>query len=253
MVRLEKINLHEKSWWSTKDAPHYPPNFESSKPEIYICSACNKPSKLMYKQGWACLEIDCKFFFNFGREVDDKTLEFTPQFLQERTQFQGANPGSLAPQLLTNQDLDAMEAFGFEEKCKKGIVCPKCGCCSRRIEWHQWVCENPSCDFTYSVTQRPISVSLAIRQGTEKKLTPKEKALVSPSIRPSKFTLGSYEVFQYILSGKDGEDVGFIRHFKANAFINLQPNGPNALFEEIQEHDLGLKRSASLQPGGKLS
>jgi hypothetical protein len=251
MVRLEKINLDEKSWWSAKDAPHFPPNFKSPKVEVCICDACNKPSKLMYKQGWACLETGCKSFFNFGQNIDDKTLEFTHQFLQERTKFQGGDPGHLSPPLLTDQDLDAMGAFGFEERCKKGIVCPECGCCSRRIEWRQWVCENPSCGFIYKVTQRPISAFLAISQGVERKITPKEKAFVSLSIRSSEYSLGSYKVFEYVLPGKEGGDIGFIRHFKANASINQQPNGPNDLFQEMQAHDLGLKRSASLQKGGK--
>jgi hypothetical protein len=94
MVRLEKIKLGERSWWSAEHASHFPPNFSSPKAQTRTCDACNKASKLIYNQGWTCLnanpanpEVNCKRFFVFDQEVDDKTLEFTSAFLQERTRF----------------------------------------------------------------------------------------------------------------------------------------------------------------------
>jgi len=42
MVRLEKINLDEKSWWSAKATPHTRPDFNSNKTEVKECPKCKK-------------------------------------------------------------------------------------------------------------------------------------------------------------------------------------------------------------------
>jgi hypothetical protein len=255
MVRLEKINLEEKSWWSAKDALHSPPNFDSPKTETRTCTTCNKESKLIYKQGWACLNADpadsklnCEKFFVFDQDTDDKTLEFAPAFLQERTKFE-LDPGPLVPPIITDQDLVRLGEYGFEERCKKGIVCPECGCCSRRIEWRQWVCENPSCQYLYSLTPHAVSASIAASQGTRKDILLKQEFIKS-SIRIRNFSLKGFNVFEYTIPGVNGEDIGFIRHYKSNGDINHLPGGPDDLFQEMQTHNLGLKRNAAKNKGG---
>lgn len=241
--------------------PLVTPNFVSPKAPVQVCPECNTPSKTIYKQGWVCLNADpvrksrnhekttCPAFFKFGQGIDDKTLEFTEEFLQERTQFQGHDTEPLNPPFLTEADADAIGAFAFEEKCRKGIVCSDCGCCIRRIHWGKWICENPVCDFTYSLTPREIPASLAISNSN----APKVKTFVSKSIGSTTLDLwpGAWKVTRYDIPGEQGEIVGNVFHFKSNARLNQRPNGPDELFKELQVARLGLKRNASRCPGGK--
>jgi hypothetical protein len=249
MVRLEKINLAERSWWSPKDSESYPPTFDH-KTESLKCMACQHSSKHIYNQGWTCLNPQCSNFFEFNA-CDDATLDFNLPFLAERTPYTGATPGPLAPPLLTDEDLDGMDAFGIEKECKQGIVCPKCLCCSRRLEWTQWSCENPSCDFQYRLRQKPVPISHVISQNAGEERKSNNRDHVSGGIRVGQMILGRYDVYEYIIPGENGEDIGFVRHFKANNIINQQPDGPNDLFRMMQESDFGLLRNAARQKGCK--
>ncbi|KAE9365208.1 hypothetical protein N431DRAFT_420140 [Stipitochalara longipes BDJ] len=257
MVRLEKINLDQQSWWTAEGTSHSPPNFVSPKAPVRQCPTCKAFSKTIYQQGWVCLNADpvpvtgpqgehekttCPDFFNFGADVDDKTLKFTGQFLQERTPFKGHVTEPLIPPFLTEAAADSIGALAFEEKCRKGIVCSQCGCCSSRVNWAKWVCENPICDFEYSLTPRVIPASLAI---SDSKPPKPQDAFVYKSIRFTTSNRGSWKVTKYRLPDEESGCAGYISHFTSNTAINQRPGGPDDLFIELQTADLNLKRKPS--------
>jgi hypothetical protein len=264
MIRLEKINLEEKSWWSAKDAHHSPPNFVSPKTPQQECPVCKVVSKTIYKQGWVCLNADpvkegksytkttCPAFFKFSEDIDDKTLEYTKEFLEERTPFklaQGQGLEPLVPPFLSDADANLLGALAFEEKCRKGIVCSQCNCCIRRIHWGFWKCENPNCNFVRSLTPRLIPASLAISDSRQPK--PKEQTFVYKSIRFNVSHRGGFEVTIYVLPGEEEDSIaGWILHYKSNPSVNQSEGGPDDLFLELQTADLGLKRNPSKNPNG---
>jgi len=267
MVRLERINLDEKSWWSAKDAPHSPPNFVSPKAPEQRCMVCNKSSKTIYKQGWTCLNADpekevngghqkstCPAFFKFADAVNDMTLEFTDEFLQERTQFQlaaGQVLEPLVPEHLTKEREKAVGALAFAEKCRGGIVCPQCKGCIRRINWGFWKCENPGCTFESRLTPRSVPASLAI--SSNGKVVPSLQKSKNDAIKVVVLDWGYYKVTMYTLPGEEeGSIAGWIFHFQSCAIINQNVAGPDELFLELQSADLGLKRKASKNKGGEF-
>jgi hypothetical protein len=252
MVRLEKVGLAQKSWWSAKNSPDLPKDrdLDQFKTVHQTCQVCKKNSKLIYNLGWTCLDTQCKAFFEFGTKYEDKNLDYNEAFMKERTRYLGPTPGPLAPPLLTDQDLANMDGFGVEKECKMGIVCPKCKGCSRRIEWRQWSCENLSCDFTHRISQAPIPIDEVVARSMTA-IIDDEKDLMKGGIRFGQKQMGQYDVFEYTIPGLQGEDIGFVRHFRANGIINQQLDGPNDLFHQMQERDFGLKRNPARQGGGE--
>ncbi|KAE8454543.1 hypothetical protein EG329_000166 [Mollisiaceae sp. DMI_Dod_QoI] len=252
-IRFEKIDLTERSWWAAKGT--YPPgsapltpNYESPKTTIQVCGHCQNPSKLIYEQGWTCLDVQCGQFFKFeDNAVDNSKLSYTGAFLGERTQYTGHNPGPLAPQLPTQQDLDTIGTTPFDLKFKKGIVCPNCGCCSRRVQWHQWACENSGCDFVHCMNTRAISIDEAIAEGM---LNPRAlKEYHHPSVLLEEVHTREYKIYQYALPGPDGTTAGLVRLFKATGLVNRQRDGPDDMFHQIQEGNFKLSRNAVRNKG----
>ena len=250
MARLEKINLKERSWWSAKTAQLPQSSFQQPKAPTQTCACCKKPSKEIYKEGWACLDRECAQFFKFGPLINSSKLHYNHAFLNERTEFKGVLPGPLVPPPPTDESQLSRDEFGIETEFRQGIVCPWCGCCTRRIEWRQWSCENDSCDYVYRLKQRVVPITEAISQGMDS-TAPARPELVRGNIRTRYLTLGRYTVHEYIIPDEIGEPVGTVRQFKAIPLTNQQPDGPDDLFHQMQENDFGLKRSASRCKGGR--
>jgi hypothetical protein len=252
MVRLEKIDLHLKSWWAPTGSDPVDPGriIGEVKTADRQCPVCDERSKIIYTAGFACLNTACKAFYDFGKEVEDSDLDYNKSFLSERTSYLGNGPRPLQPPLLTDEDLDRDGRFGVESVCAKGIVCPNCKGCSRRIDWKEWRCEN-GCGFTHSARQKIVSITQAISPSFDTE--EKEQHNVDFGIRFGQTTMGLYDVFEYTIPGLDGESVGVIRHFKSIGIINAQPDGPNDLFRMMQEEDFGLKRNPARQSGCMLT
>ncbi|KAG0650338.1 hypothetical protein D0Z07_3006 [Hyphodiscus hymeniophilus] len=262
-VRLEKIKIIEKSWWAVKGSPASPQESTagSQKADVGTCTDCGTSSKVKYNAGWACLEPGCDSFFKFKNEHNDTTLDYDDKYMKERTSYGGLDPGSLSPPLPTDQDASDMEAYGFEKALKRGIVCPKCNCCSRRIVWDHWYCENSDCDFTYTLKQRPISPDDVIVKAmeyfeTNKRPTSKQSMLgemdkefaIGGVLRTHKIH-GPWNINEYAIPDEAGKIIGFVRHFKSNGIINQQKDGPNDLFEQMQTGGFALRRSPARQAG----
>jgi len=249
MVRLEKIKLDEPSWWApfTQIPAGFTSGFESAVTPVATkasCFKCKNPSKKIYNAGWVCLNNECEAFFRFPDGYLDIYLDYTREFLEERTKYVGKEPGPLAPPLLTPGDLKSMGGCGYDAACKRGIVCTKCGCCSRRLLWDCWECENPACDFVYSLPQSPVSIGDVMTKGTK---PPKE--CNRNGVTKECSTVGLYQVYTYYFPGASGDNIGYVRHFKATAAINSEKDGPTDLFKELQRDGHNMKRGAVRQAG----
>ena len=259
-VRLEKIDLSKRSWWSALTAPQRD-NGVHPMAEMHTCSICKLESKVRFNIGPVCLNVSCSKFFDFGVEYDDSSLDYHAAFLDERTKYIGNPPEPLAPHPPTDEDMAHDNAYGYERLCKRGIVCQKCGCCTRRIEWRQWSCENDKCDYTHRVKQLLVPLSKVVadaidsaqeivtgnEQWGDKFKAPHQNIPCSQSI------VGSYDLYNYDLPNESGGIAGSIRHFKSNRLINLQRDGPNDLFSEVQGSQLDLKRGVAVHKGSKLN
>lgn len=257
-VRLEKINLSQTSWWSPQTAP-----MQSSQPSpvaaMYLCPVCQHETKLRFNLGPTCLNVTCTQYFNFGIEYDDSDLDYHTAFLEERTKYLGDAPEPLAPPPLTDDDLARNGAYGYERLCKRGIVCQKCGCCTRRIEWRQWSCENSNCDYTHRVKQLLVPLSQVIATNIDSlEMTGNEQResiakTLHTNIPFSQTSVGSYDLYNYDLPNASGGISGSIRHFQSSKLINLQRDGPNDLFREIQGSELALRRGIAVHKGSELN
>jgi hypothetical protein len=248
MVRLEKIDLSSKSWWAPCDSPPVleDRDLDAFKTTSKKCDSCNEESKEIYNAGWTCLWPQCLAYFHLEREVDEKDLDYNEAFLKERSQFQGSIREPLVPKLLTDNDLEVTGAFGIERAYARGIVCPECQGCSRRLEWDRWTCEaTPGCKFVHKISQKPVSVATAIGDSFTS-----AKTMCHNDIRSWEKNMGRYKVFEYLIPGPDGNTVGIIRHFKPDAVINTQIDGPDDLFMDMQTGRFGLKRNPARQKGG---
>ncbi|KUJ09311.1 uncharacterized protein LY89DRAFT_598097 [Mollisia scopiformis] len=250
-IRLEKIDLTERSWWAAYGT--YPAgtdplavDYESPKATIQVCGACHYSSKQLYEQGWVCLQSHCQQFFKFSdATVETSSLQYSDAFLRERTKFTGPDPGPLSPPLPTQADLDGSGNTPYEKIFRAGIICPECGCCSRRVQWHQWECENDACSFVHHLKPRVIRVEEALAMAKPQEL----REYCHDDIPNRAFPAGRYDVHEYVLPGSNNTVAGWIRLFKTCNVINEQQDGPDDLFKQLQDGSFKLKRNAVRCPG----
>ncbi|QSZ36984.1 hypothetical protein DSL72_009076 [Monilinia vaccinii-corymbosi] len=246
-VRMEKIDLTKRSWWSPIDSiAHLSQGYDGVKTVVQTCGACNTSCKTIYIQGWTCQNPQCESFHTFDNQVNVNDLQYCGDFLQERTRYTGAAPPTLRPEPVTDADLVGEDAFGVEERCKEGIVCPKCYCCIRRLEWRQWTCENVDCDFTHTVTQTPVPITKVLSSGPVADNSPLD--LIHESVGVSQKPIGHYDVYELKIPGET-TPAGWIQVFRSNGLINSQPGGPNDLFQGMQKDDYRLRRGPARHPG----
>ncbi|KFY37505.1 hypothetical protein V495_07155 [Pseudogymnoascus sp. VKM F-4514 (FW-929)] len=241
-VRMEKIRLDEKSWWakagSALPSPHR--DLDAIKAASGTCISCETTSKVIFEQGWTCLRTYCDKFFIFGSPVDDTQLTYAEAFLNERTAFRGKAPGPLAPPLVTEADLVITGQRGTEFAFKRGIVCPLCKRCNRRLQWSKWACETVNCGFTHSLPFKIMSVKDTMEDMMQSHA--QHNYELNFGIKFEAKTIGAYNVYEYGVPGPNGNIVGFLRLFRSTAAINRQPDGPDDLFRLMQESDFDLRR-----------
>lgn len=249
MVRVEKVDLVTKSWWAPVGSSPPPANrdLEEFKTISAVCILCHETSKEIYTAGWTCLNQKCEAHFHFS-DADHGKLDYNENFMNERTRFDGNCDEPLTPPLITNEEIQLLDMFGVERYCARGLVCPICKGCCRRIEWDKWSCEATlGCPFEHQIPQRVVSVLDAVMFSALSARFMRNPAIIETAER-----LGRYDVHEYAIPGPDGKTVGIIRHFKSDAVINQQLDGPNDLFREMQMGQFGLKRNPARQKGCKL-
>lgn len=234
-VRLEKMDLTEKSWWSVKGSPDPLPLDQRdfvTRPESHQCTTCSKKSFRVYEEGWMCLNPKCSLFWTVnGAPPTDLTFHST--FLNYRTRPDPATvpQSDLAPNFFTTLK-DVYSAGSTAREAWRGIVCPKCSQCVSREYWDGWKCTE--CDFEYMMNMPTLTLDQAGSPDPKRRVRP-IPSLMSPQIDDQ--SVAPYQKRTYILPG-----VGSVTHFVANDTINRQPGGPNDMFRNLQTTRLGLKR-----------
>lgn len=254
-VRLEKLDLSIKGWWSEQgsDEP-LPLRHSNQPPPSQKCGQCGTSSLQIYvRPGWACLERSCSKFWKFT-DTEPKNFEFHPDFLDYRhPRGPGIpKPGPLAE--IVDRNIEPSEGIADREEWR-GIVCPRCRKCIQRVTWDSWDCANdfsrgPQETCCYKVVRKMREISLeSVLDGIKPYTSKQMENKIAPVV--DKDFLKPYEVRTYRLPG-----VGSITHFVSNASINRRENGPDDMFSQLQKLDLGLRRyplGASQGEDGKFN
>lgn len=239
MYRFEKIAVHERSWWApdssiaTAVAPA-----NSIRAVEAACIYCNIISEQIYTAGWMCLNENCPAFWSINLAPPSDDLQYTSNFLDQRTPWDPSinPPYPLRPRLMA-ADADN-PTFPVSRICWKGIVCPQCGCCNARQDWHRWKCQTPGCGFTHTVPLNALSaraVADAHDSEFDGHAIPSNKHH-EPVTKSYRFTK-NYRIHTYTIP-----NCGVVAHFQANDYVNRQPNGPDDMFLQLQREDMGLRR-----------
>ncbi|KAI1803856.1 hypothetical protein F4811DRAFT_571616 [Daldinia bambusicola] len=254
MVRFEKIHLSKKSWWAPKGVSgHEAGEFEVGEYSCksHICTACQSPSKEIFKQGWTCLNSQCPKYFELSKCFDVDKLEYNDAFLRERTAYTGPKfKEELVPSLPSKEHNN----IGSEKEYKQGIVCPKCRCCSRRIKWSGWFCENVDCDFEYAVPmkQAPLDNVLLENQRIEHGRTSR-KDYAHGSIAVHEKIVGGQAFKTFFLPDDDSEIcIGTITRIRPTADAISRKGGIDDLYMQLQQEDLKLERRPAKNPGCRV-
>lgn len=257
--RFEKLNLQKESWWKPENEETVV-DLGAMEPLVeQTCDDCGNTSTQIYLNGWMCLQPQCKAFwriiddlslgsYKISHEPDEASLIYDPRFLKQKTAWPNDDTeyplAFNAPEISTH----AMAGEDTSQAFWSGIVCPDCGKCNSRLGWKGWECSNPSCSFKKEPPHSlipamalhdpfwPLTNSYTMSRDTH-------SALVSISIS---FAHG-YRVNRYTIPGLDG---CFITHMIANKAVLEELGGPDAIFEELQQTDIGLRRRA--MPNGQL-
>lgn len=249
-MRLEKVNLGSRSWWAPKGASAHDVG-EFSIGEFITpsasCRFCRTSSKQLFKEDWTCLNKECEKFFYFKDGIDTKQLEHSDEFLKERTACPNLMRGHpLTPSLPSKKSNDS----GSEERFKQGIVCPKCRCCSRRIKWEGWFCENPDCDFTYKVPIKMIAFADVLKENRIHE-SKSRNCKLHKSIKAFDTTIGDVDIKTYFLPDETdkGGFVGSVTRIRPGEQALQRPGGFNDLYAHVQSSDIKFQRNPAKNSG----
>jgi hypothetical protein len=240
-VRFEKRDLSQKSWWSPKGSPDPLPassRDNSMKVERPVCRSCRQESPRVYQEGWMCLAPKCTKFWKLNRSSPPANLTYNVAFLLERSSapLLAKPPKALVPSL-PQQSTIAQGAFAVTETAMDGVVCTNCHTCVARVHWREWRCETTGCGFVHRLDLPRLSAMevTSWRDRFDGHAIPNYE--VDPAIAKSTTYLENYRKDIFVLS--PGNVIGL---FAANETINCRMNGPNDMFIQMQEADLGLER-----------
>ncbi|KAG4432501.1 hypothetical protein IFR05_012017 [Cadophora sp. M221] len=239
VFRAEAINLITRPHWSVKAAPFVASSPSAPRAPIMKCATCKKTTKEIYTVGWFCMTPKCKSYFQqSGQVVPLENLQYSEVFLQERTQFQGQVPSEIAPVFPKNL-ISGPATKDLNAEIKQGFVCPVCNCCSRRIRWNSFNCENPGCGVEYNIPRRVLTVSESCKKPNQAMI----KGFFNGGVTRITVPIGGYEVDIYGIPDAEGNlNDCYTFHFKSNKIVNSKPFGPDDIFSTLQREDLNLKR-----------
>ncbi|KAF1836355.1 hypothetical protein BDW02DRAFT_646175 [Decorospora gaudefroyi] len=257
--RFEKLNTTKESWWHPKNGQDIVELGSLSPPVEKTCDTCRVQSLQVYLQGWMCLQPTCTSFWKISRptpgpgrsmslqEPKEASLMYDPRFLKQKTPW--PNDEHDYPLISNTAELSGHSIPGEDTSVAfwSGMVCPKCGRCISRLNWMGWECANTTCDYSRrpphtlipALSLRdplwPVTNSYTLARDTQSSLI---------EVKVS-FEHG-YRINQYKFPGIDG----FISHMMANKTVLEEEGGPDAMFEELQQTDIGLQRRS--MPNGQL-
>ncbi|PSR76248.1 hypothetical protein BD289DRAFT_486911 [Coniella lustricola] len=254
-VKLQRIGTETPAWSKDLSDDTRPTETYTTFPE-QACPACSKPSPQIFQNyPWICLNYDCRDFFCVdGQKLDgnEEGLLYTKEFVSWKRPLPDNLTLPVWRSPLPNAD-NSMS--GTEESQFSGMVCPKCGCCSRRKHWRGWVCENGSCDFELSALFRPVSIDHIDKEiiAQQRKLQHDQVTYIQKEqfVEKVNHQVNGFSVTTYMIKDKHGKLIGSLVHSRPDQDVQRSENGANALFDELQDSpDLHLQRNAAIHPGG---
>ncbi|KAK8099288.1 uncharacterized protein PG998_012529 [Apiospora kogelbergensis] len=250
MVRLEKIDLTEKSWWMPAGCESVTIPVGAYECDGKSCAVCGNYSKTIYTEGWTCLSMSCEGHFEFGRSVNPDELMYTEAFLLERHSDQGFIP---LPQAIPGLPEANKTSFGTEAEFKRGIVCPDCNFCSRRVHWWGWACENTSeeCGFRHSVAFNNYPLTEVEREYAAMSSRRQVGCTQDESISHLAISRGGYIIDMYAFPNSEGLVGGVASVFRATPETCALPNGPDDLYHAMQNKELKLRRNPARAKGSR--
>jgi alkylated DNA repair dioxygenase AlkB len=257
--RFEKLNTTKESWWRAKDAQDVADLGSLSPPIEKMCGSCKLQSQQVYLNGWMCLQPACTAFWKIlmptpgpggsvsAQEPKEASLVYDPRFLKQKTPWY--NDDHDYPLVSNAAELSGHSIPGENTSVAfwSGMVCPGCGRCTSRLNWTNWECSNTACRYTRAPPHTLVS-ALSLRDP----LWPVTSSYtlsrdtMSPLIGLTVTFKNGYRINRYEIPGVDG----FITHMIANKTVLEEEGGPDAMFEELQQTDIGLQRRS--MPNGQL-
>lgn len=238
-VRFEKHDISQMSWWAKKGSPLPLPVHERDferKPISAECAECKQESIWVYSESWMCLQRECAQFGK-AKEGIPQSRTFHPDFLHCRFHPDLSLKHPLA--LTSNVAAGALaKARVFSEDGWKGIVCEKCGRCVPRRHWTCWQCQ--SCGFKLDIAPPVVSIT-DVCNARDLQLRAIERT-PNPPRWDVDWEVDEKSLSPYLLVTYRLGDIGSVTHILAGCDTNFQPGGPNDMFRELQEGELGLER-----------
>ena len=243
--RFEKLNSERKSWWVPEGYVEAMPLgfLEQDANTRRTCSKCNKTWDQVYTVGWMCLEGSCSLFWKVAtdeplwREPTTAALNYDPRFLNKKTYWQcNYDPEPLAADRSILED--ANNSMNVLRHASKGIVCPNCHSCIRRLGMTgaAWQCETPGCGFSVQVA--PMSIQLRWVEDYEYPVgygcVPRNQDTINSKFTEffsrKQFYDGGYKILRYDLKGTDC----FLVHLMPNKAPLESVLGANEIFATLQ-------------------
>jgi hypothetical protein len=256
--RFEKLNVNKPSWWRPEDEQDVVDLGTLEPPFEQTCGSCGESSLQIYLNGWMCLQPSCTEFWhishgskigshNLLQEVDESTLIYDPRFLKQKTPWPNDSHqyplGSYIPELSGH----SIPGENMSQAFWTGIVCPDCGRCNSRLDWKGWDCLNPKCNFKIEPPHTLITAkSLQEPFWSLTDSYTQSRDTHAPSVKVDVSFAHGYRINRYSIPGING----FITHMIANKTVLEEPGGPDSMFEELQQTDIGLCRPPL--PNGQL-
>ncbi|GAB7343325.1 hypothetical protein MBLNU457_1373t1 [Dothideomycetes sp. NU457] len=234
--RFEKLDTSEQGWWCPADSD--PVKVGDLAPSLEDeCKTCKTTHQQVYLEGWMCLNAECEEFWVLpdGTSPQD-VINYDPRFLKQKTSW----PHEVAPFDLRPSLPDPAAKMGEDVTyaMTRGMCCPECGKCTSRYLWKGWICSG--CGFKHT-PQHIIIPALTIRDpwhpvsyGYSQCHDWAERQYVKTTVSFSH----NYHVVHYEIEGVEGR----ISHLIANKTVNEESQGPDEMFEALQNLDVGLER-----------
>lgn len=248
--RFEKLRPWEPSWWTPAgeedEIEELTDDLDVLVPLSHKCSFCGKTSMQVYLNGPMCLHPACQRFWTLpsGEEPGDQ-LKYDPRFLKRRAKWPHSSvPWITKPDPLNfSGELTNIEGDIEQEdlpELTKSMVCPKCGRCTAAKYWTYWLCGNAKCGLRKTLP-RPTFSKAMIRDPLHPVTDDYSfsRDWQDSSIAMEVLFLGNYRVHKYYFPGL--EDT-FVAHLIANKTICEEENGPDDMFRDLLNEEIGLER-----------
>ncbi|KAG9186187.1 hypothetical protein G6011_02743 [Alternaria panax] len=257
--RFEKLNTKKGSWWRSKYAQEVVELGSLSPPVEKTCERCNLQSPQVYLNGWMCLQPACTAFRKIhtptpgsrrstsAQEPREASLIYNPRFLKQKTPWHNDDHDYPLVSNAAELSRHAIPGENTSEAFWSGMVCPYCGRCTSRLNWTNWECSNTTCQYMRTPPHTLVS-ALSLRDPlwpvTSSYTLSRDTMLPRLELKVS-FAHG-YRINRYEIPGVNG----FVTHMIANKTVLEEEGGPDAMFEELQQTDIGLQRRP--MPNGQL-